>query len=222
MKLYKYDYTGAIGDNVVNVPTDSQFLIGIGSAATSTVKLYDGDTEIPAEPARVNAYTCFRFDTGPNPSRKRYKAVISGVDEAPWSKSFDLLVWSRKQSVAYRDAEGITADEAVEAAKDSGEFLVKDAEVGGFYTEEFIETANGVILSGPGPDFETCLELDADAENARVNAYGTINGVDLSIITPTFTDGFKDGDFRLYEPVTAVIKINGVDTTVKLFAYIPY
>ena len=341
MKLYKFDYTGAIGDNVVNVPTDSQFLVGVGSAASSTVKLYDGETEIPAEPARVNAYTCFRFDTGPNPSRKGYKAVISGVDEVvvqvpahsyplsvesaesvtadvlenddgknpwvgdatgltiryrsgdeelgratyhinntvvsggrlkvywyvddeyaqleyvaksvmfwakddhkwsvasfdstnvqtsgattvpkttevPWSKSFDLLVWSRAQSVAYRDAEGITAAEAVEAAKDSGEFLVNDDE-GMFSTEDTFLTTNSIVMSGPGPDFESCLELDVDAENAQVNAFGTLNAEELTIVNPALTDGFRDASFDQYTPLTVSVKVDGVEWLVKVFGYV--
>lgn len=36
MKLYKFDYRGTIGQNVMTVPTDSQFLIGIGNGDLSS------------------------------------------------------------------------------------------------------------------------------------------------------------------------------------------
>jgi hypothetical protein len=91
MKLFKYDYTGAIGNNVVTVPTDSQFLVGISNGQDeSDVELYDGATEIPAEENKVGKYTCSRFETDGEPSRKPYKAVITPKEVivknlwAPW------------------------------------------------------------------------------------------------------------------------------------------
>ena len=79
MKLYKFDYRGTIGENVITVPTDSQFLIGIGNGdATATAQLFDGETEITPEEDKIGEYTCFRFETDGTPSRKNYKAVING------------------------------------------------------------------------------------------------------------------------------------------------
>lgn len=100
MKLYKFDYRGTIGSNVITVPTDSQFLIGIGNGdVSSTAQLFDGSTEIPAEEDKIGEYTCFRMTTAETPSRKTYRAVIEGKD-------IDLLVICKKMSVAYRDLEG--------------------------------------------------------------------------------------------------------------------
>ena len=220
MKLYKFDYRGTIGNNVITVPTDSQFLVGISNGDNEAVaKLYDGETEIPAEEDKVGKYTCFRFETDGTPKFMRYKAVLSGTG---YEVKIDILVISQKMTVAYRDLEGgggITAEEAVEAAKDSGEFLVKNAESGSFYTEETFETTNSIIMSGPGPDFETCLELDTDTENARVNAFGTINGEDLTI-SNVVVENFKDDSFDLYEPMTVTVKVGGVERQVKVFGYI--
>lgn len=79
MKLYKIDFTNTIGDYMVTVPTDSQFLIGIGNGdATATAQLFDGESEITAENEKIGEYTCFRFETNGTPSRKKYKAVING------------------------------------------------------------------------------------------------------------------------------------------------
>ena len=100
MKLYKFDYRGMIGSNVITVPTDSQFLIGIGNGdVSSTAQLFDGSTEIPAEEDKIGEYTCFRMETASTAFRKTYKAVIEG-------KVIDLLVICKNMSVAYRDMEG--------------------------------------------------------------------------------------------------------------------
>ncbi len=100
MKLYKIDFTNTIGDYMVTVPTDSQFLIGIGNGdLSSTAQLFYGETEITPEDEKIGEYTCFRFVTDGTPSRKNYKAVIDGKD-------IDLLVICQKMSVAYRDFEG--------------------------------------------------------------------------------------------------------------------
>lgn len=129
MKLYKFDYKGTIGNNVITVPTDSQFLVGISNGDNQAVaKLYDGETEIPAEEDKVGKYTCFRFETDGMPSGKKYKAVISGykteydyknawtyeltgskadivvTEEKPWGGSEELR--PEKVEVRYRDANG--------------------------------------------------------------------------------------------------------------------
>ena len=127
MKLYKFDYKGTIGNNVITVPTDSQFLIGISNGDDESVaKIYDGETEIPAEEDKVGEYTCFRFETGGDAGEKKYKAVINGTtpkydyktawtyeltgskadivvsEGKPWGGSEELR--PEKVEVRYRDA----------------------------------------------------------------------------------------------------------------------
>lgn len=104
MKLYKADILNQIGNKIITVPTDSQFLIGLSTFdPDATIKLFDGATEIQAEEDKVNAYTCFRFSTGGTPFRKLYTGVVTGSN---YSKTIDILVICEKLSIAYRDLEG--------------------------------------------------------------------------------------------------------------------
>lgn len=104
MKLYKADILNQIGNKIITVPTDSQFLIGLSTFdPDATIKLFDGATEIQAEEDKVNAYTCFRFSTGGTPFRKLYTGVVTGAN---YSKTIDILVICEKLSIAYRDFEG--------------------------------------------------------------------------------------------------------------------
>ena len=76
MKLYKIDFNNQIGKNIVTVPTDSEFLLGLSNGdSAATIKLYDGATEITALEDKVGNYTCFRFSTNETPSRKVYKGA---------------------------------------------------------------------------------------------------------------------------------------------------
>lgn len=101
MKLYKIDFNNQIGKNIVTVPTDSEFLLGLSNGdSAATIKLYDGATEITALEDKVGNYTCFRFSTNETPSRKVYKGTVNG------SQPVEILVISKKMSVAYRDFEG--------------------------------------------------------------------------------------------------------------------
>ena len=104
MKLYKADISNQIGNKIITVPTDSQFLIGLSTFdPDATIKLFDGATEIQAEEDKVNAYTCFRFSTGGTPFRKLYTGVVTGSN---YTKTIDILVICEKLSIAYRDMEG--------------------------------------------------------------------------------------------------------------------
>jgi hypothetical protein len=105
MKLYKADFSNQIGNKIITVPTDSQFLIGLTYSAdpTATIALFDGETEIQAETDKVNAYTCFRFSTDGNPFWKPFKGVVTGTN---YTKTISILVICEKMSVAYRDLEG--------------------------------------------------------------------------------------------------------------------
>ena len=104
MKLYKADILNQIGNKIITVPTDSQFLIGLSTFdPDATIKLFDGATEIQAEEDKVNAYTCFKFSTGGTPFRKLYTGVVTGSN---YSKTIDILVICEKLSIAYRDLEG--------------------------------------------------------------------------------------------------------------------
>ena len=129
MKLYKVDFTNTIGNNVVTVPTDSEFLLGLSNGdASATVKLFDGETELEAMEDKIGKYTVFQFETSGVPSRKHYKSIILGnrisydykdawtyeltnskadilvTDSLPWSSSEELR--PEKVEVRYRDANG--------------------------------------------------------------------------------------------------------------------
>jgi len=104
MKLYKVDFKNAIGNNVVTVPTDSEFLVGLGNGdSTSTAKLFDGETELSAMSDKIGDYTCFRFSTGGTPFRAQYRGVISGERtelETLWVFSFDEVDYQGYTSIA--------------------------------------------------------------------------------------------------------------------------
>ncbi len=101
MKLYKIDFKNMVGQNCVTVPTDSEFLLGLSNGdSAATIKLYDGATEITALEDKVGNYTCFRFSTNETPSRKVYKGTVNG------SQPVEILIISKKMSIAYRDFEG--------------------------------------------------------------------------------------------------------------------
>ena len=117
MKLYKADILNQIGNKIITVPTDSQFLIGLSTFDPDvTIKLFDGATEIQAEEDKVNAYTCFKFSTGGTPFRKLYTGVVTGSN---YSKTIDILVICEKLSIAYRDLEGGGSDVEIVTTLDS-------------------------------------------------------------------------------------------------------
>ena len=106
-----------IGNNVVTVPTDSEFLLGLSNGdADATVQLFDGETELEAMEDKIGSYTVFQFETSGVPSRKHYKGVFTkteteGEDEEAvttviYNVTVDILVICQKMSVAYRDLTG--------------------------------------------------------------------------------------------------------------------
>lgn len=113
MKLYKIDFTNTIGDYMVTVPTDSQFLIGISNGdSEADVELLDGETEITPEDEKIGAYTVFKFETDGTPFKKQLKATISKteIEEETetilYTQKINIIVKCVKMSVAYRDFEG--------------------------------------------------------------------------------------------------------------------
>ena len=113
MKLYKIDFTNTIGDYMVTVPTDSQFLIGISNGdSEADVELLDGETEITPEDEKIGAYTVFKFETGETPFKKQLKATISKteIEEETetilYTQKINIVIKCDKMSVAYRDFEG--------------------------------------------------------------------------------------------------------------------
>ena len=113
MKLFKVDYSGTIGDYMVTVPTDSQFLVGISNGdSEADVELLDGETEITPEDEKIGAYTVFKFETDGTPFRKHLKAIISKteIEEETetilYAQKINIIVKCDKMSVAYRDFEG--------------------------------------------------------------------------------------------------------------------
>lgn len=372
MKLYKFNYKGTIGNNVITVPTDSQFLIGIGNGdLSSTTQLFDGNTEILPEDEKIGEYTCFKMETQGTQFRKPYKAVITGykteyvnkdtntyehsnfiadviipeetyeldgtiykqvpwrgagqrpekvevryrdtngdvlgivkyhfasqvvtsgtmrvtwkIDDEfasleyacpniwfkasavyqwnkvgfksfsasdfveisknetgtpvpievniPYTQNIDLLVICQKMSVAYRDETGITPSEAVDAVKDSGEFLSKTT-IGQFdyyVPDASIITADGKGINIIGGNFSmstseesgaaTVLEAYSDNENEELMASGVINGEEglninnVTLGTPSINT-FLNEEGNEYKPTEITVKINGVEKTVKAF-----
>ena len=113
MKLYKVNFTNTIGNNVVTVPTDSEFLLGLSNGdASATVQLFDGETELEAMEDKIGSYTVFQFETSGVPSRKHYKGVFTKTDTEDdeeiliYSVTVDILVICQNLSVAYRDLTG--------------------------------------------------------------------------------------------------------------------
>lgn len=82
MKIYKIDYTPLVGTHRLTVPTDSSFLVGLGkNESFPDISLEDSTgTSIPAFQT-IGDYTCFRFDTDENPSRKEYTAKYSKTEQ---------------------------------------------------------------------------------------------------------------------------------------------
>ena len=93
MKLYKIDFTNAIGNHVVTVPTDSQFLLGISNGdSEAEVELLDGETELPPEEDKIGDYTVFNFETEGTPFKKYLVANING--QKPAIKYWDAHEYS--------------------------------------------------------------------------------------------------------------------------------
>ena len=109
MRLYKIDFKNAIGDNVVTVPTDSEFLVGLGNGdSTSTAKLYDGSTELSAMFDKIGDYTCFKIETGKYPFVKEYKGLFSGFNPVVkyWdAHSYDITDGTKTGNMAIVDAD---------------------------------------------------------------------------------------------------------------------
>lgn len=85
MKMYKVNFTGETVSQVITVPVDSEFLVGVsdGNPGTRVVLSLDGT---PLEPMDdpIGNYTAFPFDTtNQQPSRKEYKAVLETEVEIP-------------------------------------------------------------------------------------------------------------------------------------------
>lgn len=115
MKLYKIDFTNTIGDYMVTVPTDSQFLIGISNGdSEADVELLDGETEITPEADKIGEYTCFRFETSGTPFRKPYRAAISGNNfetKDLWVLWFDEVDYQGYTSVGLGLPENINPED---------------------------------------------------------------------------------------------------------------
>ena len=113
MKLYKVNFTNTIGNNVVTVPTDSEFLLGLSNGdASATVQLFDGETELEAMEDKIGSYTVFQFETSGVSSRKHYKGVFTKTETEDdeeiliYSVTVDILVICQNLSVAYSDLTG--------------------------------------------------------------------------------------------------------------------
>ena len=104
MKLFKFEISNQIGNWVITVPTDSQFLIGMTSCVDpdAEIRLFDGETEIPAESDKLGKFTCFKLSTNETPCRKTYRGVIAG---SSYSKTVSILVICKETSVVERDVE---------------------------------------------------------------------------------------------------------------------
>lgn len=378
MKLYKIDFTNTIGDYMVTVPTDSQFLIGISNGdSEADVELLDGETEITPEDEKIGAYTVFNFETDGTPFRKHLKANINGqkpatkywdaheyeitdstktatiaildddvfpgyedmhpvpptattmtvkfkdasgnysttliytynsvatsggypcsiwdapteIDEEitnafpvpvkirmklgvvwgwnkiepnytgqsstvnwkatplvadiqipyqgtePYTDKLNIVVKCDKMSVAYRDETGITSTEAVEAVKESGQFLSK-TKIGqdDFYVPDTsIMMADNKDIGILGGNFSistteedgaaTVLEAYADSENEELKATGVINGAEgltikNAILDDPVIESFIDGDEQEYTRQEITVKINGVEKNIEVLAHL--
>ena len=150
MKLFKFDYAGNKGDNVITVPTDSQFLIGIGNGdQQAEAQLFDGTTEILPEDAKIGEYTCFRMETQGTQFRKPYKAVINGYNGYLDAHSYDISYDDKSTTIAIVDGNVFGSGKTgalVPPGDDTMTVRFKDAN--GKFLDELVYTYNTVNISG--------------------------------------------------------------------------
>lgn len=196
MKLFKVDFKNAIGTNMVTVPTDSEFLVGLGNGdSTSTAKLFDGETELSAMTDKIGDYTCFRFATDGTPSRKQYKGVLSG---ATGTQEVSLMVNCQKQSIAYRDLEGsggggITTLPYLKQAivTESTEITVTPENIGEIANTMYILQADDV---GVLPQFRLNVDTESFGDiEPIVQTYLYLNS-ESPVTSESTSISFGDGD----------------------------
>lgn len=156
MKLYKIDFTNTIGDYMVTVPTDSQFLIGISNGdSEADVELLDGETEITPEDEKIGAYTVFKFETDGTPFRKHLKANING--QKPVTKYWDaheynLVNGEDTSTIAILDGDvfaELKTEPNIHAEFDGDDTMtVKFKDASGNYSTTLTYTYNNALFAG--------------------------------------------------------------------------
>ncbi len=157
MKLYKIDFTNTIGDYVVTVPTDSQFLLGISNGdSEADVELLDGETELTPEEDKIGAYTVFNFETDGTPFRKHLIANING--QKPVTKywdahEYDLVNGEDTSTIAILDGDvfaELKTEPNIHAEFDGDDTLtVKFKDASGNYSTTLTYTyENALVASG--------------------------------------------------------------------------
>lgn len=76
MKLFKFEFDNQIGNAVIDVDTNSEYFIGIPNehAEYTTVKLFDGETELSTEESK-DGYDLYQFNEGNDAFRRSLKAI---------------------------------------------------------------------------------------------------------------------------------------------------
>lgn len=156
MKLYKIDFTNTIGDYMVTVPTDSQFLLGISNGdSEADVELLDGETEITPEDEKIGAYTVFNFETDGTPFRKHLKANING--QKPVTKYWDaheynLVNGEDTSTIAILDGDvfaELKTEPNIHAEFDGDDTMtVKFKDASGNYSTTLTYTYNNALVAG--------------------------------------------------------------------------
>lgn len=170
MKLYKIDFTNTIGDYMVTVPTDSQFLIGISNGdSEADVELLDGETEITPEDEKIGAYTVFNFETDGTPFRKHLKANINGQKPATkyWdAHEYDITNGTLTGTMAILDddlfAKANPEDPTHPVAPTATEMTVKFKDASGNYSTTLVYTYYAVAMAGglPSSVWKAPTEID--------------------------------------------------------------
>lgn len=170
MKLYKIDFTNTIGDYMVTVPTDSQFLLGISNGdSDAEVELLEGETEITPEDEKIGAYTVFKFETDGTPFRKHLKANING--QKPVTKYWDAHEYditdgtlTGTMAILDDDVFAIYNPEAPThpIAPTATEMTVKFKDASGNYSTTLVYTFNAVAQAGglPSSIWDAPTEID--------------------------------------------------------------
>lgn len=173
MKLYKIDFTNTIGDYMVTVPTDSQFLIGISNGdSEADVELLDGETEITPEDEKIGAYTVFNFETDGTPFRKHLKANING--QKPVTKywdahEYDITDSTKTATMAILDDDVFPGYEDNHPVPPTATTMtVKFKDASGNYSTTLIYTYNSVATAGgyPCSIWDAPTEIDEEITNA--------------------------------------------------------
>lgn len=102
MKLIKLNFTGQIGNNIITVETDTEFLLGLSNGDPSAqVCLFDEGTEIESEEEKIGPYTIFKMTAPGTPCTKNILGTCISSN-CEYRVTMKIIMRCVESSIAYR------------------------------------------------------------------------------------------------------------------------